>query len=392
MGKNYIYLFFSCLSLVCLTGCWDQVQIEQRGFVIGGAIDMSENKDNTSNNQALAITYQFAAPGGMGGATQGQTSEQPPFFNLTANGNNAFDITRDMATKTSRSPFFKHLQILVLSKEVAETPNALANSIDFYLRDQEMRRSIKVMITPEKAKDIFDFKPANETLPIMAIDSITENIVKSASILPPLQIGEIHEYLLMHRSFVIPLISMSEEKKPQVKNAAVFHEPTNKMVGILNEEEATGVNYIKGDIETASIPVKVEGQSIAYEAKNMKANIAVEAQNKDNIEFTISIETEGSIVESFLNADFTDPAKKSKIEEETGKEIKRIVNSSIEKLQKDLEVDAVGLGSYIERNHYKLWQSIKDDWDSGENYFSKSTITVETEVLVRSSGAINETE
>ncbi|UOQ92921.1 Ger(x)C family spore germination protein [Halobacillus shinanisalinarum] len=395
MGKKSIYLFLSCLSLVLLTGCWDQVQIERRGFVIGTAIDLSESGDlstQTKRDSSFALTYQFVAPGEIGVKSQGQGGQQKPFFNVTAHGSNIFDITRGMATKTSRTPYLGHLQLIVISSEVAKKPHAFANILDVFLRDHEMRRTVKVLVASDKAKNVLDFKSTTEKLPAVHIDSVTENAHKNVAIAPPLQIGDVHEYLLVERSIAIPVISMSKQNKPKIERAAVYHGSSHKMVDVLSEEETRGLNLIKGQVEGGAITVNVQDSSVVYEIRRAKAKIKAKVKGKDDIQFTITIETEGKIAESFANIDYTDPTNISMVEKKVEEELNRLANVSIEKMHKDLQVDAFDFGRYIKRSDYDLWQSIKGDWDAGENYFAKSTITVQTDAVIRSEGSVIETE
>ncbi|MFD2924124.1 Ger(x)C family spore germination protein [Halobacillus naozhouensis] len=397
MSKKGISLFFSFLSIVILTGCWDQVQIEQRGFVLGAAIDLSESEKVTQSAEApsFALTYQIVSPGGMGGAggkKQGQGGQQKPYFNVTGHGSNIFDITREMATKTSRTPYLGHNQIIVISSEAAKIPHAFANVLDLFMRDHEMRRTVKVFIAKDRAKSVFEFKPQTEKLPVVHINSLTENSRKNIALTPPLQIGEIHEYLLTGRSVAIPGIAITEQGRPKINWTAVYHGPSHKMIGVLNNEETQGLNLIMGKVDGGAVTVNIEDHSVVYEIRRAKANIRTEIKGKDDIHFTVTIETEGRIAESFGNIDYSDPANVSKVEKKVEKELKRLANVSLEKLHEDLQVDVFDFGRKVKASDYALWTSIKQNWDSGENYFAKSNITVKTKAVVRSEGSVIKTE
>ncbi|WP_163529908.1 Ger(x)C family spore germination protein [Halobacillus ihumii] len=392
MGKRTLNIMLASLFLVFLTGCWDQVQIEQRGFVLGAAIDLKNAPSN--GDLSFALTYQIVAPGGMGGGkAQGQSGQQKPFFNVTARGGNMFDITRNMASETSRTPYLGHNQLIIISSEAAKIPHAFANILDLFLRDHEMRRTVKVLIAADQAKGVFEFKSPTEKLPVSHIVSITENARKNIAIAPPLEIGEVHEYLLIGRSVAVPLISMSsQDKKPQINRAAVYHGPSERMVDILSSEETKGLNLIKGKVQGGAVTIEVEGRSVVYEIRRAKSSIVPKINGKDDIKFNVSIETEGRIAESFANIDYKDPANVSKVEKKVEKELERLAAVALEKLHEDLQVDVFDFGRYVKRADYQLWMSIKEDWDSGENYFSQSTITVQTDTVVRSEGSVLDTE
>ncbi|MFB4165995.1 hypothetical protein ACE1TI_19890 [Alteribacillus sp. JSM 102045] len=62
------------------TGFWDENAIEERGFVIGSAIDMEDNSPNEV--PLMTLTNQFVIPTGVGAPTQQSRSllVNSPFF------------------------------------------------------------------------------------------------------------------------------------------------------------------------------------------------------------------------------------------------------------------------------------------------------------------------
>lgn len=126
-----------------LTGCWDRIEIEERGFVVGIAIDMPKTKeigkkqekespDKPKAKGRYVLTQQMVVPGELSGSgnAQGGTGSGKAYLNVTAEGETLFDIIREVAARTSRSPYYVHFKTLVISEEVARTEGSLANVID----------------------------------------------------------------------------------------------------------------------------------------------------------------------------------------------------------------------------------------------------------------------
>ncbi|MGO4277101.1 hypothetical protein AB4Z22_45945, partial [Paenibacillus sp. TAF58] len=66
--------------LFLLTDCWDRIEIDQRGFVVGVAIDYA----NASKHKFKG-TYQIVVPSGLKQSSQGQSgsgSSGKAYFNL----------------------------------------------------------------------------------------------------------------------------------------------------------------------------------------------------------------------------------------------------------------------------------------------------------------------
>ncbi|WLD92752.1 Ger(x)C family spore germination protein [Alkalihalobacillus sp. AL-G] len=391
MDKRKLYVILFWFLPILLTGCWDRVEIEERGFVIGTAIDISGETIEQVGKHELMMTNQFVVPGGLGSSSQRGGGEQKAFFNLSTTKESMFENSQKMASLTSRSPYYEHLKMIIISNEVAQVPGAFENVLDFFLRDHEMRRSTKVMISEGKAKNIIGIEPQNEKLPVMYLDSIAENAYKNAEMLQAVRIGDIHEHLIEQSSYVIPKITLTNAGA-KIKGGAVFHRHNNRMIDTINEEETKGLNFITGKTQGGSIKTNLEGQLVVFEISGAKSRIEAKIKNKEDISFSILIQMEGKIVESFSNLDFTDTEILNKIEKKLAKEVERLANLAINKAQEELKTDFLRLAPLFRQQHYGKWRQIKDDWDHGKNYFAQSQINVEGRVIIRTSGSILSTE
>lgn len=396
MRRYIIWLFLAVSLTISLTGCWDQVEIEKRGFIIGIAFDLAQKKDEELDELKEKTfykgTYQFVVPSalGQGGSGQGNSSSKA-YNNLVVEGETVSEQINRLAGQTSRTPFAEHLQTIILSENVVRTPQTCSQILDFLLRDNETRRGIKVLIAEGEAGAMLDIPPIPENLPVMYIDSIAKNSFKNASILSERKIGTIHEHLLSKKSFVLPKIQR-DGQKINMTGAAVFDGHNTQMVGFINGEITEGLNMITNEYKQGSLKIKVEDKPVVYEIKREKSSVKVHVRNKDDIRIYIKIKTEGAIEESFASLDYMDLKVLSKVEIAVEKEIERKVAKAIKVFQKDLKVDALGFSGYLERSDYETWKDIEENWDHGENYFSKSIIKVQADVIVQTPGAIINSE
>ncbi|WP_134699814.1 Ger(x)C family spore germination protein [Ammoniphilus sp. YIM 78166] len=385
-----------CL-LAVLTGCWDRVEIQERGFVLGVAIDESkdqqegegdEKEERTKGEGRYVVTHQFVAPEGLQGGDGGGGTT--PFFNLTTEGASMIETVRMLATRTSRPPYFGHIKMIIISEDVAKK-GRMADVVDFFLRDHEMRRGTKVMIAKGQAKDILNFKPPLEKTPVTFIRSVAENIDRTGRIYPPVRIGDLHELLLRQNSYALPRI-MGEKEEVKVAGAAIFQGYSNRMVGWLGEEETIGLNCIRGEIKGGIEKVEVEDKLVVYEFRGKNSSIEVDVSDIENLKFTITMESEGFIPESQKTVDWLSATVVRSVEKKIGEETVRIATKALNKLHKEFKVDAIGLGRYLYTHHPKVWDKVKHDWDRGKNYFAKSTIELKGKAIVRNSGVIIKSE
>ncbi|MBD1381325.1 Ger(x)C family spore germination protein [Metabacillus arenae] len=397
MGKSASFLFMIGVLSIFLIGCWDQVEIEDRGFIVGVAIDLVEEAasepDESKGKYLYKGTWQFVVPSGLsqGSSDTGGSAAQKAFENVSTTSDSILEQARQLAATVSRPPFSQHLQLIIISEEVAKTPQAFGNILDLFLRDNEMRRGIKVLISEGEAGQVLNTQPTPESLPVMYLDSVSENSNKNQKILPENRIGTAHERLIDKKSFVLPKVKKDGEKL-NLSGAAVFNGNSSQMIDFINGDITEGLNFITDEYQRGLIKTKMKDDLIVYDIENARRKVSVKVKDKDNIQFNIEIQTDGMIGEGFIPLDYTKQKTISKVEKAIEKEIERKVSNTIKTFQEDLKVDALGLGSFLQGEDYETWKKIRKDWDHGENYFSKSTINLKVKAIVRNSGSVIESE
>lgn len=386
-----IHKFLSCfLVIILLSGCWDVINIEDRGFIIGTAIDLAE-EEKTNGNYNLTMTNQFAVPPGLGTPSQEGGGGGKAFMNLSATGNSIYAIAQEMANRISKLPFFEHIKVVIVSEEVAAIPGLFANVMDVFIRNKDARRGIKVVIAKGKAKDILNIEPGNEKLPARYINKILENGMKKTGEMKPVRVGDIHEHLLAKSGFVLPEIA-ADGTSINFEGGAVYKGTSDRLIGSLNREEMLGLDLITGEKLRGTIEVNFKEHLTTYSIREANSNIKIDARDPENIDISITIEMEGEIQETFGTVILREPGVITALEKEISVKVKKIVTETIEKGQKELETDMFGFADNLKKYHYDEWEKIKKDWDQGENYFSASNVSVKVDAQVRSDGVVDQSK
>jgi spore germination protein len=373
------------LILFLCSGCWDAIEIEQRGFVIGTGIDLNDEK-NLKEDAPLKLTQQFVVPSGLGmNADSGQALA---FQNIVSSGNTMFETVRRVAARTSRSPFYEHIKLIVFSERVAKS-DYFPDVLDYFLRYPEMRRGTQVMITPENAFEILEVRPANEKLPTMYIQSISKNNYKNARMIPATRIGDLHEKLLDNNSFMVQMVKKMNEEEVKIAGHAVFNGHSDKLVGFIGEEATEGVNFITGEIEGGLLEAKVDDDIVVYELEEVKTDITPSYTSPDDITFKVKIETSGSIPETYKSFDLLKDQDWENIEHAIEKRVYEFTEIALQEIQKKLQTDIFTFGETLSVKYPHEWEKIKDKWDNGENYFKEAKVDVTVTSVISKSGAIN---
>ena len=392
-----LILLICCIPLIA--GCWDSIEVEERGFVTGIAVDLGNNpnmqsegvsnhKDNQNQNNKIKLTQQLLDPSSLGSQENNNSnSNSTPFRNLSLTGDTIISINRDMVKQAGRSTNVTHLNVVLFSEAVAQEENLFANLMDIFLREKEMLRNVKIAITKDEASNYLYILPENEKIPSKYLSRVLEN-KSNLDIAQPITVGNVQSYLLSNRSFIIPLISQVNETTVNYDGLSIYSGSKNKIVGNLTGNEAKGVNFIRSKNQTGTLNLKIDNKNITFEILEIQSKISLKDKNERPFQFQITLDVVSGIAEQFGSIDIMNEQNYKKLEKSLEKEIEKITNHTISILQNDFQSDVIGLNKHLYERHYPLWQSIKDNWEDGKHYFKNSKVHITVNATIEKPGNI----
>lgn len=386
------FMFSLLLSLIMITGCWDRVELEDIGIVLGVAIDESatkaakkqekeELKGQAKERKHILMVHHFIIPQEVEGKTR--TGKNKPYSNVINEGETIFEIVRELSTRVARPPNYEHLKVIVISEEIARSTD-LRDIINFFLRNPESRRTIKMLIAKGKARETFEKKPPIMANPALKMAKMIENTRKTLRMAPEMTLGDMSEKLTSETSFVMQRV-VTSKTGTKIAGATVINGKTHKMVGWLGEDEMEGLNWMSGKGKAGIVKGTDQktGKNMVYEVGKMRSRIKPKVQG-NNISFTVDIETEGSLREDWLepgNAFKENLIKRA--EKAAEMEIKRLTQKALTKTQKKFKVDVAGFGKQLSIYYPKVWKEVKKDWDK---HFSKIPVDINVKVQISEFG------
>lgn len=376
-----------CVGLL-LTGCWDTVKIEDRGFIVGTAIDLDEKIDQ--QKVSFLVTNQFVIPSGIGSSSGGDTGNTKAYLNLTANGRDIYRINESMSSKMSKIPYFEHLKVIIVSEEIARISEKFPELLDTFIRDVHMRRNIKVIIAKENnGKAILDFPAPEEKIPAIHLNKLLEHSHKHLGYLEAVSIGDIEEAHLNNTSYVLPLLEVG--KSLSYNSGVVINGPQKKVVGNLTPREMQGIEMSTQKPIEQVISFNYKENEMAFEAIRIENSISINTKDINNIKVKVNVNTVGSLKESYGKLDLLNQKTLKDIEKHATKHIKESIEQVIEKAQNELNTDILKVWEQLEKKHYDTWKKIKDDWEQGENYFANAHFDVEVNADIYTIGTSTQT-
>lgn len=378
------------ICVVLLTGCWDKIEIEERSFVYGIAIDLSEN--STKENKEIKLTQQFIIPENLS-STSSNAGNGQPYLNMDGTGDTVFGINRVMMREENLKTDVTHLKVVLFSENVAKERKLLEEKLDVFLREKDMRRGVNIAITTGDANEFLNITPENEKVPAEYISGLLEN-PQNFEFLELVVIGDLQEKLFKEESFPLPLMNVKKEKEEKFidyEGVAVYNGKECKIVGNLKGENVKGLSFILGKKNTGVLDVEIEEKTSTFVILNLKSKITLENKDINNLKFTVNVEMKTELAEQYGTANLEDSKVIKTFEEAIAKTAEEKMESVIKKLQNELQTDILGIGNYLSHYHPKLWKKVKDDWEQGEYYFIKSDIKPNVKVVLQKPGSINRT-
>ncbi|PFN05450.1 Ger(x)C family spore germination protein [Bacillus cereus] len=386
---NRLHKCICCIVLsLCISGCSERKEIEERGFVVGVAFDAVKDDEGESDSKKpprMKGTYQLVLPSSL--AQQGgKNGGGDNYININATADSVFAQIREISKKISRSLFFPHIKVIIFSKDLLKQQNLLEQTLDVFLRDHEMRRNIRIFVSKGRAEKVLQQSSKPENLPAKYIDLLADHAEANAFMLEAVRIGEVQETITAKRSFVLPILQLTKQGV-KMEGAAVFKGKDNKLIGLLTGKDTQGLNYIIGKKSSGFVTIRKEKKAFTYEIHKIRRKIHASFTELRHPKFTVDIYPEGVLAEAYLGGDGK-PWSEKKMKTYISKEMESIAMRTIKKMQKDFKTDVLELGDYYKRHKYKEWKKIEKNWDRGENYFSKSEIVVRVHPVVEHSGSL----
>ncbi len=390
-----ILVFLLVIISIVTMGCWDRREIEDLGIVMGIAIDSpkstrgeeQERKESADygdrKEHRLTMTYQFVIPKNIGGQAGTPSTGKNPYSNTSSEGDTIFQISRQFSALKARTPFYRHLKVIIISDKVASSVN-MNKLLDGFIRDPEIGRDVEMMIAKGSARKVLEMEPEKEDIPASSLVEMGKNFSSSSRMAPPLTLGNMSKKMASGASFIMQRI-VTCKKGIKLAGAAVIKGKTNTLLGWLGEEETDGINWLSGELKGGIVEAVDDKtkETIVYEINNVKSKIKPKV-NGEEISFTVDIESEGRLAEDWtVQVDAFEEAFIQRVVQEVEEEVRSVTQQALEKTQKEFKVDVVGFGKQLSIHYPDVWEKVKDNWDEE---FSKASVEIKPKINIRRFG------
>lgn len=352
-----------------VTGCWNRVELNELAVSVGMGLDKKEKK--------FLVSQQVVNPGAIANKG-GATSDGAPVTLFQERGRTLQEAGRKMATSSTRVVYTGHLQILIISEELAK--EGVSEVMDFPSRDHGYRKDFFVVIAKGMtAENILKIYTPLERIPASKMQGTLDTSSKSWGSTGAVQMDQfMSELISKGKEAVLTGIKVTGSQEIgktkenieqidsmaqlQFNGLAVFKK--DKLIGWLDEEESKGYNYTQGKIKSTTVALpcpKVENY-INVELLRTQEDTQFKKENgKPRID--INIRVEGNVSDAQCDVDLSNTKMINKLEKLTEQDIKRSIEAALKAAQEKYQSDIFGFGDVINRNDPKYWNKVKADWN-----------------------------
>ncbi len=395
MSKRKVIILLTVLITFTFSGCWSRREINELAIVAAMGLDKTPDGK-------IELTVEIVRPAvltkGVGSAAKGKS-----YWIVEATGETVLDTARNLNLKSPRRLFFSHTQVLVFGERLAR--DGLLQVLERISRSNEVRRNIYVLITPGRAKDIIEAEPDIENVPGIGLRGLIERLTvtskgvgvdlkdflaalssKSSApvatkieIIPDNRTREIWPGQARGAGTAEGQAGPGTVKSVELTGTAVFHE--DKLVGWLNQEESTGLLWVKGNVQRTITVIREpqEGKIMGIETTRSASELKPELKG-GKVKMTVKIRQEGDIAEFTGRAKVDTPEKVHRIDDILAKKIKEQAERTIKKAQGPLHADIFGFGEAIRRKYPQKWAEIEPNW---QQLFRELEVEVKVQANIR---------
>ncbi|WP_261301564.1 Ger(x)C family spore germination protein [Paenibacillus andongensis] len=367
---------------LAITGCWDRMEINDIGLVMGTGIDLMEDGN-------IRATLQISVPAPSSQTTGGTSKEGDRFFLISEVGKNAFDLDQKLQQKMSRTLFFSHRSVILIGESLAK--HGINDILDSFSRHPRNRLKTYVFVVKGmKAGDLLQIRYPYELAPAEAlkemqimrgegisttlrdflIESASEGIYPAVGVLEPTQ-----------------FFSSSQNNKDELfrmKGTAIFK--SSALVGFLDNAETHAFLWFKKNKKTDKIVADLpEGKgNVGYFLTSSDVIIKPDIVG-NQLKFKVDIKGKGDLLENNSRLDVGKTNNQNLIKKALENQVEHDMKVFLHKIQTQYKTDIVGFGQQLQRINPQKWRTVEEQWDQ---YFAKAEISVSVKLNINNTGVV----
>jgi Ger(x)C family germination protein len=358
--------------MMLLTGCWDQVEINERAYVITLGLDINEEEE-----EGLNVTYTFPNLPAITGNGEGRQS-----YSKSIPAPTLYEANKLFGTRSRRQLTFDHSKIIIFGEEVLKDPRKIKDLLDQFERDPHFARTLIVLATEGKASDVIEEELYDESDIGFYITKLFDN--NQRDVLQTTRVT-LDDFLINVNentgSLLIPRVVV-EEEEPKIEGVAILI--NSELVDWLEREDIEKMSWVMGKGIGTTLKVPLDDEEVTIEITEMDTKITFEDRgNKAHLK--IRLISKANIMAYTLNPNVSlfEDETLLKIEASIDEVLKEETTNMIKRVQTEYGADIFNIVDRLAVNNRSLWMKWNENWDE---IFSEASFEIESETNIRRIG------
>lgn len=232
MAKRVLKILLALLMLLCMGGCWDALNIDDRAIITAVLVDYKDGIYSFYVEVANITSKTL-------GAQTGQGSQSANSSVVIGSGKSFADARTDLDNKLDKPIFLGAVQALVITERMAEY-----GIEEYALRIRQMqqyRKTMDVVVTPDEPEDFLKIRVENQPLVGFAVEDSLETLKQLGATFHLSLADLLEKQCSRNPCYLLSTIS-SVEGQIKVIGYTIFCE--GKSVGFIPYEESRGIIYM----------------------------------------------------------------------------------------------------------------------------------------------------
>lgn len=357
--KNKSKLIIILSLIFVLTGCWDKVELENRGFAISVGVDklneMTEPKSMYPNRYQITLALpklsSFAANDSASSdearLIKKNVAPTVPGGMITANEN------------ISERLDYSHIKLIIFGADLLKDKLLFKEALDGIERVNNINRQVLIMATGSKAEQIFTAKSGNRPLVgFFVSDFYKNNSEKSATTFVE-SFEDLLKQLRDNGCAIVPRIEVKDEELA-LEGAALIKDYS--IVGWLSTEQTSQYLFLNQTGMGIELLAPYNDILLKCRVLNQSADFKFSEFN-NNLKLTINIDLVGEIEEYiFSDIELFNNTLLKEFETLFEQQLNQNIKSMLQQINEQYKTDFFHMEQKLSKKNYKLWQKYSQDW------------------------------
>ncbi|HCC34413.1 MAG TPA: hypothetical protein DEQ02_01765 [Ruminococcaceae bacterium] len=359
---------------VCLSGCWDYKGLRELTVVAGIALDQSDNAPNVYS-LSFEIVDSTTPP-----------KEQADSVMITSEGRTIFEAVNNANKQLHNEMYFGNTDIIVVSRQLAETVG-IDNIFDAFLRDYNTRDSLLITISRElTAKELLESpEDENRISSYFLSDSLIDSTA-GTNFTRAYKLFEVYNLRMENAGeIMLPALRFEDKEKKLLRTDGMALFKKDKLTGFLADEDMPGLIFATEKLSGGHYVAELDkvGDYLTADVISSKPKLGFRYES-GRLTLTSFVNVLARVVEVDTDIKEIHDEEMEFFEQKACESMVSDITKVIKKMQAERE-DIFLFGREIFRKDPRLWDTLKDDWDTR---FSQAEVEVSCEFLINDTGMI----